>query len=163
MQRHNQCCAICMPRYLYPPILSSAAKNGGQVERLLPTPESDRQWPSCPRKSKQRQPPRLKRLETRGLMANSLHSKLFPVFTCDEAVPRIQNNERKRRTIEIWFAHKEIVKLRGRWQWRRYRLCFLLSNLVAQNIDIHFKTQRAYVEVCRQAALRRCPHMRTWV
>ena len=42
-------------------------------------------------------------------MFNSLHTKLFPVFTGDEAIPLKQNNETKRRTVEIWFAHTEIV------------------------------------------------------
>ena len=40
---------------------------------------------------------------------------------------------------------------------------FLLLNLVTRNSDIRFKTQRASVEVCRQATMRRCPRMRTWV
>ena len=68
---------------------------------------------------------------------NSLHTKLLPVFTRDEATPLKQNNETKRRTFEIWFAHKKKKKkknceLRGRWQRRRHRLCFLLSNLVTK-------------------------------
>ena len=40
---------------------------------------------------------------------NSVHTRLFPVFTRDEAIPLKQNNETKRRTFEIWFAHKEIM------------------------------------------------------
>ena len=49
---------------------------------------------------------------------NSLHTKVFPVFKRDEAIPLKQNdeaiplkqnNETKRGTFEIWFAHKEIV------------------------------------------------------
>ena len=43
------------------------------------------------------------------MRTNSLHTKLFPVFTRDEAIPLKQNNEIKRCTIEIWFAHKELV------------------------------------------------------
>ena len=37
--------------------------------------------------------------------------KLFPVFTCDEAIPFKQKNETERLTFKIWFAHKEIVIL----------------------------------------------------
>ena len=36
--------------------------------------------------------------------------KLFPVFPRDEAIPLEQNNETKRLTFEICFAHKEIVQ-----------------------------------------------------
>ena len=39
----------------------------------------------------------------------SLHTKLFPVFKHDEAIPLKQNNETKRCTFENWFAHKEMV------------------------------------------------------
>ena len=42
-------------------------------------------------------------------LINSLHTKLFPVFKRYEAIPLTQNNETKRCTFEIWFAHKEIV------------------------------------------------------
>ena len=40
---------------------------------------------------------------------NSLHTKLFPVFNREEEIPLKQNNQAKRYTYEIWFAHKEIV------------------------------------------------------
>ena len=42
-------------------------------------------------------------------LVSSLHTKVFPVFKHDEAIPVKQNNETKRCTFEIWFAHKEIV------------------------------------------------------
>ena len=45
----------------------------------------------------------------RDTLFNSLHTKLLPVFTRDEAIPLKQNNETKRCTFEIWVADKEIV------------------------------------------------------
>ena len=91
-------------------------------------------------------------------LLNSLHTKLFLEFKHDEAIPLKQNNETKRCTFEIWFAHKEIVNWEDYGNDEDYRLRFLISNLVIKNSDIRFKTQRAYVEVCRQATLWRCPH-----
>ena len=43
------------------------------------------------------------------MLINSLHTKLFPVFKRDEAIPLKQNNEATRCTYKIWFAHKEVV------------------------------------------------------
>ena len=79
--------------------------------------------------------------------------KLFPVFTYDEAIPLKQNNETKRIPFEIWFAHKEIVIREDDGDDEDIDFVSYFPILSLKNSDIRLKTQRAYVEVCRQAAV----------
>ena len=77
-------------------------------------------------------------------------------------MPLKQNNETKRCTFKIWFAHKDIADWEddGHDEDINFVSYFQILSL---KIVTFVSRQCAYVEVCRQATLWPCPHMRTWV